>query len=299
MTIEACRLCPRDCKVQRYPDQGEGFCGAGTMPKVARAALHHWEEPCISGTRGSGTVFFTGCTLKCVYCQNAVISQSNDGVPVTPIELAAIYDNLAIQGAHNINMVNPTHYLPAIRHSLQLWKHQLPVVYNTSGYESISVIPALKDIVDVYLPDLKYANASVAAKYSAAPDYFEKATAAILAMVKQAGDLTYDAQGLLVKGVIVRHLVLPGHIAQSREVLDWIAANLKGAVLVSLMCQYVPCGRAGEYPRINRRLSRDEYQRVLDHLYALGLEDGYVQEPTAASMQFIPDFNGIGVGGKI
>ena len=292
-----CNLCPRACGARREEDSGAGFCGAGTRARVARAALHCWEEPCISGTRGSGAVFFTGCCLRCVYCQNARISRGDGGEPVTPVELAGIYRRLVAAGAHNINLVNPTHYLPAIAQSMDLWERGVPVVYNTGGYERRETVAALRDFVNVYLPDLKYGDDGLAAKYSGAADYFEVATEAILAMAEQAGPPVFDREGLLQSGLVVRHLVLPGHVPNSRRVLDWIAANLKGRALVSLMCQYVPCGEAGKYPRINRRLYPGEYRRVLEHLYALGLEEGYVQELGAADRKFIPDFDGTGVRG--
>lgn len=295
MTMEHCMLCPRRCGAKREPRNGDGRCGMGTDPVVARAALHFWEEPCISGTRGSGAVFFTGCPLGCVYCQNYAISRERKtGRTVSARKLAEIFRNLAAKGAHNINLVTPTHFVPAILEALSLWKPTVPVVYNCGGYESLKTLRMLEGHVDIYLPDFKYADDSLAAALSGAADYAETAEAAIREMARQTGPAVYDGEGILQKGTIVRHLILPGHTRNSMAVLDWLAANLPQGVPVSLMAQYVPCGRAAEFPPMNRRITRREYKKVQDHLFGLDL-DGYVQERKSASKDYIPPFNLEGV----
>lgn len=269
----------------------------GADAVVARAALHFWEEPCISGTRGSGAVFFTGCPLGCIFCQNYTISKEKRvGKPVHPRELADIFQNLVKQGAHNINLVTPTHFVPVILEALSLWKPTVPVVYNCSGYESVQTLRMLEGHVDIYLPDFKYAEPSLAASLSGAPDYVETAQTAILEMVRQTGPAVFDGDGIIQKGTIVRHLILPGHTRNSIAVLDWLAQNLPQGVPVSLMAQYVPCGRAAEYPQLDRRITRREYEKVQDYLFSLNL-DGYVQERESASKVYIPPFDLEGVSG--
>ncbi len=298
MRIAHCTLCPRSCGAAREEASGSGFCGMGADPVVARAALHFWEEPCISGKRGSGTVFFTGCSLKCVFCQNYQISTKREvGKSVSVQELSDIFDRLAAQGAHNINLVNPTHFALPIAEALHLCKPQVPVVYNSGGYESLKTLQMLDGLVDIYLPDLKYMDDALAAKYSGAPDYVESATAAILEMVRQTGPARFDADGMMTRGTIVRHLILPGNTRNSIAALDWLAANLPEGVMVSLMAQYTPCGRAPEFPEINRRVTKREYEKVQEHLFALNL-DGFVQERNSASQSFIPPFNLEGVSGN-
>lgn len=295
MVLEACRLCPRDCGARRLERSGEGFCGMGADPVVARAALHRWEEPCISGTRGSGTVFFAGCSLKCVFCQNYEISTLKSvGKTVGVRELAGIFSRLAEQGAHNINLVNPTHFAAPIAEALRLQKPPVPVVYNSGGYESLETLRMLEGLVDIYLPDFKYAENSLARELSAAPDYTERAQEAVLEMARQTGPAVLDGDGVMQKGTIVRHLILPGHTKNSIAALDWLAQNLPQGVLVSLMAQYVPCGRAAEYPEINRRITAREYRKVEEHLFSLGL-DGFVQELSSAKQAFIPPFDLEGV----
>ena len=288
-----CSICPRFCGTNRY--QKPGFCGGRTLPKVAKAMLHFWEEPCISGDCGSGAVFFSGCSLRCVYCQNYRISAENFGQEVTVSELAAIFGDLQSKGAHNINLVSPTHYAPQIAEALALAGLRIPVIYNCGGYESVETVQKLAGLIDIYLPDLKYMHRETAAKYSGAADYFAVATAALQEMVRQVGGAQLNEEGLLQKGLLIRHLILPGQTAESIAILDWIAANLPSEVLVSLMCQYVPMGQAAEFPEINRKLRRKEYEAVLAHLFALGLENGFVQELSAANAAYTPEFDLAGI----
>ncbi|MEG0831086.1 MAG: radical SAM protein [Acidaminococcaceae bacterium] len=294
-----CYVCPHRCGVERpqsIHDAGEfGSCGCGMLPIVARAGLHHWEEPCISGTRGSGTVFFSGCNLHCVFCQNYAISCHGDGQEISVARLRAIYLELIAQGAHNINLVTPTHFTEAILTSLAE-PLPVPVVYNTSGFETLDTLGKLRGKVQIYLPDLKYADDKAAIKYSNAPNYFRTTTTAILEMYRQVGDYQLDTQGLLTSGVVIRHLILPNQIENSKKVIAWVAANFKpGQILFSLMHQYVPCGAAANYPEINRKVTAKEYQEIEDYLFTTEIEDGFVQEEAAASGEFIPLFDGTGV----
>ena len=262
-------------------------------PVIARAALHFDEEPIISGLRGSGTVFFSGCSLRCAFCQNFPISHEGFGRQIAPDELRRVFDSLISQGAHNINLVNPTHFLRPILEALRE-PLPVPVVYNSGGYELSSSIGLLRGKVHVYLPDLKYIREDSAARYSGARDYFRHASAALLEMHRQQPEVVLDGDGVIRRGMMVRHLILPGHADESMEILDWIAANLPGA-WVSLMAQYVPMGRAAERPEINRRLTEDEYERVCDHMIALGLEDGFVQELGSADERYTPPFDLTGI----
>lgn len=285
-----CNLCPRNCNALRTDTEGSGLCGMPALPVAARAALHQWEEPPISGTRGSGTIFFSGCPLQCVFCQNEPISHEGRGKAITPERLRALCFQLIDQGAHNINFVTPTHYTHVLLNVLRE-PLPVPVVWNTGGYEKLETLRALEGKVDIYLPDLKYLSADVAQRYSAAPDYPEVATAAILEMFRQVGPVEYAADGTLKKGVIIRHLVLPGQLSGAKDVMDWVAEHFApGQVLFSLMSQYLPWGKAAEYPEINRRLRKGEARKAAEYMELLGL-DGFVQEQSAASDQFIPDFD--------
>ena len=296
MVIEACTQCPRNCGARRDDFTGAGFCRMGALPVVARAALHQWEEPAISGTRGSGTVFFTGCSLQCVFCQNYSISTRREvGKVVTPKELHEIFLRLIEQGAHNINLVNPTHFVLPIIEALSMEKLPVPVVYNCGGYESLEMLQKLEGLVDIYLPDLKYATDELGKKYSGAPDYFTRASAAILEMVRQTGPARYTDDGMMKSGTLVRHLILPGNIRNSIAVLQWLHDHLPENP-VSLMSQYVPCGRAEEFPEINRTITRREYEKVRDALFSLNL-DGYMQGRSAAKKDFIPPFSLEGLDG--
>lgn len=283
-----CELCPRRCGADRT--QRQGLCGGGGLPRVARAALHHWEEPCISGTSGSGTVFFSGCPLRCCFCQNYRISAQNFGVEVTPKRLAEIFRSLQEQGAHNINLVNPTQYLPWILEALDRADLSIPVVYNSGGYERVETLRALEGYVDVYLPDLKYIDSSRSQRYSGAPDYFEAASSAIIEMHRQVGKPQFK-DGLLQRGMIVRHLVLPKGREDSFQVLNWLSEQFSpDEFLISVMSQYTPYYRSAEFPEINRRIFSAEYNSVVDCANRLGLE-GYLQEKSSAKEEYTPPFD--------
>lgn len=287
-----CHLCPRNCGVNR--NISEGFCGCSSTLKAARAALHHWEEPCISGTRGSGAVFFSGCTLKCCFCQNYLISQGGFGKEITPKHLGEIFLSLQEQGAHNIDLITATQFLPLILPALDLVKHKLhiPVVYNCGGYEKKETLALLKDYIDIYLPDLKYYSSVLSKRYSKAENYFEVASLAILSMIEQTGGLEYDQHGILQKGVIIRHMVLPGCKDDSIQLLHWMKDTLpEGNYLLSLLSQYTPFYKSCEYPEINRRITTYEYNKVLDTAIALGLTDGFMQEKSSAKEEYTPPFD--------
>lgn len=289
LTYENCTLCPRRCSVDRTAGQ-RGFCGMGAQLTAARAAAHYWEEPVISGSFGSGAVFFSGCTLRCAFCQNGVISHENYGKALTSAQLREAFERLIDDGVQNINLVTPTHFLPDILPALTP-KLPVPVVYNCGGYESVRTLRQLEGLVDIYLPDMKYSNNALAKKLSAAPDYFEVASAAIAEMYRQTGDVVIEDEQM-TRGVLVRHLVLPGEIDNSLGVLDWFAAHFSpGQALFSLMSQYVPMGRAKSLPPYDRRVTEAEYDAVLSYLMLLGIEDGYTQDFSAASSEYTPDFD--------
>lgn len=289
-----CTLCPRHCGAERTEEAGAGVCRMGTLPKIARAALHRWEEPCISGTRGSGTVFFSGCGLRCAFCQNEAISQRGEGQIVSVERLSDIFRELEAQGAHNINLVTAAHFVPAVIAALERYRPSIPIVYNSSGYESLDTLRRLEGVVDVYLPDFKYIDPEMAALLSGARDYPQAAMEALREMRRQTGPAVYDEAGILRRGTLIRHLVLPGLTGDSMRILTWIRDELPDTP-VSLMGQYTPCGRALSIPGMNRRITKREYARVLAHMQAIGL-DGYRQELTAADQAFIPAFDGTGVG---
>ena len=288
--MAACTLCPRACGVDR--SQGQlGFCGMGETVTAARAALHFWEEPPISGERGSGAVFFSGCSLDCDFCQNTEISHGKFGREITTERRREIFEHLISQGAHNINLVTATHFLPRILPALTP-KLPVPVVYNCGGYERVETLKLLEGKVDIYLPDLKYAEGDLAKRLSHAPDYFPVATKALLEMYRQVGPCRFDGEGMLQKGMIIRHLVLPGHVQNSLKVLDFIAdAFPRGSVLLSLMAQYVPSGKVKDVPPFDRTVSREEYEAVVGYMYMLGLDEGFLQEPSAATDEYLPDFS--------
>lgn len=262
----------------------------GTLPVVARVAPHFGEEPCISGTNGSGTVFFSGCTLGCVFCQNYEISAENKGRVITPNQLADCYRMLEDKGVHNINLVTADHFVPAVVKSFEIYKPKLPIVYNCSGYTSAKTLSMLDGIIDIYLPDFKYCDDALAIRYSSAPNYVNTATAAIKEMIYQTGLPEFDKDGIMRKGVIVRHLILPAHTRNSIGVLDIIKRSFDRQVMVSLMCQYVPWGRASEFSRINRTITRREYDKVKLELFRHNL-NGFTQDLSSADTEFIPDWD--------
>lgn len=297
--MSLCNLCPRACKVNRpasASDKGTfGFCRLGMRPVVARAALHFWEEPCISGKGGAGTVFFTGCNLRCVYCQNYEISKRQKGIEISVARLREIYFELIAQGAETIDLVTPTHFTHAIYQSLKE-PLPVPVVYNCGGYESVHTVAFLRRKIQCWLPDLKYADATLASRYSGAPDYFEKATGAMEQMVRQTGPYQIGANGILQKGVLIRHLILPGQVENTKAVLRYVAETFApGEVLFSLMRQYIPAGRAADFPEINRSVSDEEYKECESYMESLGITEGYVQQKESSSEGFIPRFDGTGV----
>lgn len=284
-----CTLCPRRCGVDRTRGQ-LGFCKMPGQIHAARAGVHYWEEPVISGSFGSGAVFFSGCTLKCAFCQNYDISQENFGKPMTSAELRAAFERLIDEGVQNINLVTPTHFLPDILPALEP-KLPVPVVYNCGGYESMETLRQLEGKIDVYLPDFKYSDNALAKKLSSAPDYFETASAAILEMYRQVGKPVIEGDEMK-RGVLVRHLVLPGCVDNSLGVLDWVAEHFRsGDILFSLMSQYVPMGRAAEMPPFDRRITELEYDSVLSYMMLLGIEDGYTQDFSSAECGYTPSFD--------
>lgn len=285
-----CTLCPRRCAAVRDENRGDGACGLPETAPIARAALHSGEEPCF-GT--AGAVFFGGCTLRCQYCQNHTISRTAAGKSVTPERLGDIFRELVEQGADVIDLVSPTPYLPAIRKALSLYRPPIPVVYNTSGYERVETLRALEGLVDVYLPDFKYVTGALAAELSGAADYPAFALAAIREMVRQTGPMQQNERGIAMCGTLVRHLVLPGHTRESLAVLD--ALTEIPDVWVSLMCQYTPVLPIDGHPELSRRVTKREYDKVTDHLLALGLTNGYVQGRSSANTTYIPSFDTTGV----
>lgn len=290
--MDGCILCPRQCGVDRT--ERTGYCGSGSLPKVARAAKHHWEEPCISGTEGSGTVFFSGCTLGCVFCQNREISRGGTGREVTVEHLADIFKRLEGQGVHNLNLVTPTHFTPQILQALELAKPTVPVVMNCGGYERVETLRQWEGKVQVYLPDLKYFSPELSAKYSAAPDYFAVASKAIMEMHRQQPQLVWEGD-LLKSGLIIRHLVLPGCMKDSLQILDFLDNHLpKDSFLLSLMSQYTPTENCKQFPEINRRVTTYEYRKVADRAAELGFS-GFAQDRRSAKEEYTPPFNLEGV----
>ena len=286
--MEGCTLCPRMCGIDR--NTGVGYCGSGALVKAARAAKHMWEEPCISGINGSGTVFFSGCTLGCVFCQNREISRGGIGKELTVEELADTFKRLENQGVHNLNLVTPMHFTPQILQALSLSKPSIPIVMNTGGYERVETLRKWEGTVDVYLPDLKYISTELSGKYSAAPDYFEKASAAILEMHRQQPRLVWEGD-LLKKGLIIRHLVLPGCVQDSLAVLDFLDKHLpKDSFLLSLMSQYTPTPACAPFKEINRRVTTYEYRKVADRAAELGFS-GFAQDRRSAKEEYTPPFN--------
>lgn len=294
----ACVLCPRRCGA--YREKGEkGFCGETAVLRAGRAALHLWEEPCLTGPRGSGTVFFTGCTLRCVYCQNHDLLRTGAGIAITEQRLAAVLLELEAKGASNINLVTPDHFIPRILPAIRDAREaglSLPFVWNLSGYETVEQIRMIRDYVDIYLTDLKYLDSDLAARYSSAPDYPNTAKAALAEMVRHKPILKYDASGLLKEGVIVRHLLLPSHVKASKEVLRFLHETYHEQILLSIMNQYTPrSGIGDQYPELARRVTKREYDRLIDYAVSIGIENAFIQEGPTALESFIPAFDGEGI----
>ena len=286
-----CSSCPRKCNVDR--NTSVGFCLSPDKFRVARAALHYWEEPCISGENGSGTVFFSGCNLRCVYCQNFEISRENRGVEISDRRLLEIFEELIAQGANNINLVNPAHYAQRLADVLSKWHSPVPIVYNSSGYENADTIKMLEGLIDIYLPDLKYIRNDKSLRYSKADNYFEIASEAISEMRRQVND-EFDSDGIMQSGLIVRHLILPQNTNSSIEILKWIKENLPDTY-VSLMAQYTPCGNLDDFPELKRKITQREYDKVADFAVMNGFEKLFLQELESADSDFIPKFDFTGI----
>ena len=295
--LKKCTLCPRECGINRY--EKPGFCLADNKIRVARADLHMWEEPPISGEKGSGTVFFSGCNLRCVFCQNYDISRENFGKEISVERLAEIFIELQEKGANNINLVTPTHFIDGIVKALNLSRKiglKLPIVYNTSSYEKVESLKKLDGIVDIYLPDFKYMDSALSARYSNAENYSEVVKKAIAEMVRQVGAPQFDEKtDLMTKGVIVRHLVLPRQIEDSKKIIKYLYDTYGDDIFISIMRQYTPFGKLEDYPEINRKITDEEYDEVVDFAVDIGVENGFLQDEEAASESFIPKFNLKGV----
>lgn len=295
--LKDCALCPRECHVNRLQGK-KGACRVSAGLQVARAALHMWEEPCLSGEKGSGTVFFSGCSLGCIFCQNYDIARGERGKVISSERLGEIFLELQEKGAANINLVTGEHFVPQILDALDQAQKKglvLPVVYNSSGYEKVETLKLLEGYVDIYLPDFKYWDSELAGKYSHAPDYRERAMKAIEEMVRQTGKPDFDADGYMKKGVIVRHLVLPGAVRNSRAVLKYLYETYREHIFISIMNQYTPMPQLEGYPELQRKVTRREYEKVLDYAVELGIENGFLQEGGTAEESFIPAFDGEGV----
>ena len=291
-----CRLCPRNCGADRW--KGKGYCGVGAEVKIARAALHMWEEPCISGKEGSGAIFFSGCSLGCHYCQNRSISRGERGKAVTVEKLAEIMISLQEQNANNINLVTAGHYAPQTAEALYLAKEKglrIPVVYNSSGYEKPETLRLLSGLVDVFLPDFKYLSPELSGKYSRAEDYGDRAKEALKEMLRQTGSPCFDERGMIERGVIVRHLLLPGHVEESKRVVEYLYKTYGNQIYISIMNQYTPMPAMSGDPLLSRRITKREYDRLVEYALSLGVEQGFIQEGETAKESFIPEFNGEGV----
>ena len=286
MQTNICNLCPRNCNIDRL--KKVGYCKAKNL-KIAKVMKHFWEEPIISGTNGSGTIFFSYCNLKCIYCQNAIISHEGIGKEVTVQQLASIFEQLEKSGVHNINLVTPTHYVNEIKEALKIYKPNIPIVYNTSGYENAETIKKLKNDIDIYLCDFKYCSNDLGKEYSYASNYFESVTNALIEMRKnQPNDIIEN--GIMQKGIIVRHLILPTHSSDSIQILNWIKEHLGKDTIISLMNQYTPYYKALEHPKLKNKLKPLEYKRVVQHFLNLGFTNGFSQEKESATCDFIPKF---------
>ena len=291
-----CTLCPRNCGVFRDDDTAAGVCRSAASPRIARAAAHFGEEPCLSGEKGAGAVFFTGCNLSCVYCQNADISRGQGGSAVSVAELRDIFLRLRDEGVHCIDLVTGTHFTPFIAEALSGVKLDIPVVWNSSGYEKVETLRMLEGLVQIYMPDFKYWDAELARRYSSAPDYPDVAAAAIKEMYRQTGDFVMDENGLLRSGVLIRHLILPGEINNSMDVIDFVADEFpRGSVLFSLMSQYTPMPGLEKFPKLLSRVDDETNERLISYMRTRHIEAGYWQESASATKDMIPDFDGTGV----
>lgn len=289
--MKSCALCPRQCHADRT--KNTGYCGETERVRVARASLHMWEEPCISGETGSGTVFFSGCPLKCVFCQNRSIASGGKGKELTTSQLSELFLLLQQKKANNINLVTPTHFVPQIAEALRKARAEgltIPVVYNTSGYERVETLRLLDGLIDIYLPDLKYYDTELSARYSNAPDYFVKAAQAVKEMVRQTGKAVFQGE-LMQRGVIVRHMVMPGCTKDSKAVIKYLYGAYGDGIYISIMNQYTPPENMENFPEIGRRVTRREYERVVDYAVSLGMEHAFIQEGGTAEESFIPDFD--------
>lgn len=292
MNLEKCNICPRNCGIDRT--KGIGYCKCNDKIKIALASIHRYEEPCISGKNGSGTVFFSHCNLNCIYCQNYEISQQGKGREITIGELAQIFLKQQAKEVHNINLVTPTAYAKQIKEALIIAKKEglsIPVIYNTNGYENIETLKELEGLIDIYLPDLKYYSNELSKKYSKVDRYFEVATKAIQEMDRQVGRPIFNRDGIIQKGVIIRHLVLPNHLQNTKHILKWIKENMPEGTYVSVMAQYFPTYQAKQENGINRKLTKREYQEIENYLYTLNLENGYMQELGEHEEEYVPNFD--------
>ena len=288
-----CSICPRNCRIDRTKGQ-IGYCQSGHEIKAALASVHMWEEPPISGSCGSGTIFFSGCNLRCVFCQNYTISSENSGKTISTERLSEIMLEQQARGVHNINLVTATHFIPSIVKAVQKAKNnglKIPIVYNTGGYEKVESIKMLEGTVDIYLPDIKYFSSELSLKYSGASDYFSYASEAVLEMYRQTGNNIYDDNGIMKSGVIIRHMIMPSHREDSYKVLDWIRDNIGTEACVSLLSQYTPAYNAEKYKEINRKLMSLEYTRVIEHFFDIGLKNGFMQEKSSAESKYTPIFD--------
>lgn len=291
--LKCCNLCARNCGVNRLED-ALGFCKSGKDIKIARVSLHHWEEPCISGKKGSGTIFFSQCTLRCQFCQNHQISSDGIGKEISIKRLSEILLEQQERGAHNINLVTPTHYVPQIIEALDIAKSKgldIPIIYNTNGYENISTIKALNGYIDVYLPDLKYFDDKFSCRYSNAPNYFSFSSKAIEEMFYQVGEVDFNKDGLVKKGVIIRHLMLPGLLFDSKKIIDYIYKTFGDSVYISIMNQYTPMYNSSKFPEINKPLNSKHYDSMINYCLSLGIKNAFIQESGTCSESFIPEFD--------
>ena len=290
--LEQCNICPHKCGVNRLEGK-KGRCKADDKIKIALVSLHNFEEPCVSGEKGSGTVFFSNCNLNCVFCQNYEISQLGNGKEITIEELADIFIEQQNNNAENINLVTPTMYIYQIIEAIKIARNKglhIPIVYNSNGYEKVEAIKALNGYIDIYLPDLKYKDNEIAYKYSGIKNYFENATQAIKEMYNQVGSPVLDKNGMMKKGLMIRHLILPNNLQNSKEVLKWISENIDNNVFVSVMVQYFPTHRAKEFPELSRKINLEEYEEMENYLYTLNLDNGYIQELGTHEEEYVPNF---------